>query len=264
MYRLFAALTLASIWMLGAIAPGSAQSCSDFGSVKEAQQQLEQGGDPAGALDPDLNGFACDQGVGTTETAAQESQPAETTDQTAQLEQTTDQSAQPAAQDIPVDAAVTLNQDGPVVSDDSSGDSGMTVTQNPGEAGINNADGAGNSTGDNGASDVSVSDTGATAGDAATTNDATGETAVADDAVAVDTDTSKPAREPKPEAAPAPVLEPAPAPAPAAAPAVPAAVQLPNTGVGAVESAPIGSTVLALLGLTAACGLFLSRRFYRI
>ena len=244
MHRLFAALVVASIAVVAAAAPSAAQSCSDFGSRKAAQQQLEQVGDPAGVLDTDQDGYACEDELPDAS----------------------------SAQTVPLSGAVTINQDGPETSDDASGDSGTTVSTAPGAENATAAEGEGNA--EEETSDVAVTDEdvvagdatagedAAAAGDAAVTNDETGETAAAGDALAVDTDDEEVCCAPE-EPKPAPEEPEKAAPAPEVAPAPEAPVQLPNTGAGVAGESGLGGLVLALLGLAAATGLVAVRRFQR-
>jgi outer membrane biosynthesis protein TonB len=250
MKRLWAAALVALASIVSA-APAGAQECADFGSRKAAQQQLEQVGDPAGALDPDGDGYACEDELVVFQAAQQVAPTAETApaegEVAAEGEGPTEGDADGTADDgaaepAPLDAAVTIQADGPAVGDDASGTSGGTVSAAPGVESAMQAEGEGNS--EENASDVGITDEGvsagdataveesASAGDAAATNDETGETATAGEAEAVDTDdaeTEKPkpvadqpkpvVEEPKPVAEEPKTVVEAPAPAPVVAPA---------------------------------------------
>lgn len=263
MYRWIVAIVVAAICVMTTMATGSAQSCADFGSQKEAQMQLEQVGDPGGTLDTDLNGYACDE-ESSDEAVLSAEQEAE-----APVED--DAAEAPAEDDAEMSGDMTLDVSGTEDSDDDAGASNTTVSTVPGDEAAMEDDGAGNEAEegvvavDNAAPD----DNFAAAGDAVATNDETGETAIAGDAVAIDVDEvaePEPKPDPAPEPKPEPAPEPAPAPAPevAPAPAAPAApVQLPNTGVGAAEQVSLGSILLLVGSFAAAGAALLSRRFGR-
>ncbi len=246
MKRWLAAPLVAAVMTAGFALPSAAQECADFASQKEAQLSLEQVGD-TGDLDLDLNGIACEQ------TLFGENQ-------------------------------LLINANGPVTSDDETGESGArTVSLEPGAESTLADDGAGNgvATGEEeaAAEDVAeepvATDEGdtntAAAGDAAATDSPEGETAAAGDAIAVDTDDAeKAAPQPeKPVIAPAPE-EPAAPEAPAApeesaaaeAPAAPATT-LPSTGVGAATAGSAGLAQFALVGLALAFALVAARGFRR-
>ncbi|MDP9366521.1 MAG: hypothetical protein M3Q10_20235 [Chloroflexota bacterium] len=292
MQRFIAAALVALASIVAGAAPTAAQECADFGSRKAAQQQLEQAGDPAGALDPDADGYACEDELVVFQAAQQDA----ATDVEAELSGEADDAAEGGAdaqaptdaEQAPTGADITIQADGPAVGDDASGTSGGTVSAAPGVESATQAEGEGNSEED--ASDVDVTDEGvsageasasegaATAGDAAVTNDETGETAVAGEAEAVDTDAAE-AADPKPiveepkaiveEAEPvvpapeasAPVVAPAPIAAAPAAPVVP--VQLPNTGAGVAGASGIGVLLAAVLGFAAIGAAMAGRRFAR-
>jgi hypothetical protein len=233
MHRWFVALLVAAIWAAAAVAPGAAQGCADFGSRKAAQQQLEQFGDPAGALDPDLDGFACE-------------------------DELAEAAVVPAAQQVPLVGVVQINQDGTDTADDASGSSGTTVSTAPGAETTLAAEGEGNAEEAAAGDDAVASEEAAAAGDAAVADDEAGETAAADDVAATDTDAAA-AVEPALAAVPAP--EAVAAPAPAAAPVAP--VALPNTGAGPAGRSGVGDAAVALLAVASGLALVGARRLQR-
>ena len=228
--KTLAALAVALLVMVGQMSPVSAQSCEEFATQKEAQQQLEQAGDVEGLLDPDLNDVAC-EGVFDDEPAADEN-------------------------------VISLSQDAPDDADEATGESGVT-TQVSTDDGVEdaaavegeaNAEVAPAATDDGAvAGDAAATDDSAVAGDAAATSDETGDVAVANDVVAVDDDDDS--------ADPAPA--PAPAPAPEADATGGAPVALPSTGVGSASEAAGAATALLLAVLFAGLSLVAGRRFQR-
>ena len=241
MHRWFAALIVAAVLGVGAVQPGAAQTCADFGSQKAAQQQLEQNGDPTGQLDPDLNGFACEQH--SFEAAGATTQAQEAPDDGAVVDQ-------PEA----ISNQITIDDSGPDTSDTASGESGVTVANNPGDEAVTSDDGSGNTAttegtdeaaDEGGAEEPVATDDGsasaAEAGDAAAAEDEAGAVAEAGDAVAVAENTGSGEahmEEQKP-------------------------VALPNTGVGTTAGPAAGTTALLLLGLLAGVALLAARRFGR-
>ena len=296
MQRIIAAALVALASLITVAAPTAAQECADFGSRKAAQQQLEQAGDPAGALDPDADGYACEDELVVFQAAQQDAATDVEEEPSGEAEDALEDGGAAAqaptnAEQAPTGAAITIQADGPAVGDDASGTSGGTVSAAPGVESATQAEGEGNSEEDASGVDVtgegvsageaSAAEGAATAGDAAVTNDETGETAVAGQAEAIDTDAAeavepKPVvEEPKPVApapeAEAPVVAPAPAeiaPAEAgareAAPAAPVVpVQLPNTGAGVAVGSAIGVLLAAAIGFAAIGAAVAGRRFAR-
>ena len=237
MQRWFAALIVAVVLAIGVTQPAGAQTCADFASQKEAQLSLEQNGDVSGALDPDLNGYAC-EGVAFDATGA-----ATLTQDVPAGEVTVDQAEAVSGQ-------TTIDDSGPTTGDDASGESGVstTISQDDGAEEATSDDGSANTTGVEGtegevaADDAAATDDGdgsaAAAGDAAAASDETGDVAAAGDAVAVNENEA--GGEAQPQSG--------------------QPVSLPRTGVGSTSGTPAGSIALALVAVLAGLAMVGVRR----